>query len=57
MGRPPGKIHDQVFQMRVSAGFIRALDDWRKKQVGKPSRAEAVRLLVEMSLNKSSKKK
>lgn len=57
MGRPPGKIHDQVFQMRVSVGFIRSLDDWRKKQVGKPSRAKAVRLLVEMSLSKTAKKK
>ena len=50
MGRPPGKIHDQQFQMRVSEGFLKSVDKWRKKQEDEPSRAEAIRRLVEMGL-------
>lgn len=55
MGRPPGKIHDQIFQMRASKGFVKSVDTWRKKQVEKPSRAEAIRKLVEIALKQSKR--
>jgi hypothetical protein len=35
------------FQMRVSPSFLRLVDDWRRKQPDPPSRAEAIRRLVE----------
>jgi len=41
---------DRVFQMRVSAGWLKLVDDWRRKQPDLPSRAEAVRRLVERGL-------
>ncbi len=50
MGRPPGKIQDRQFQMRVSDEFLRAIDKWRRKQEGEPSRADAIRRLVELGL-------
>jgi metal-responsive CopG/Arc/MetJ family transcriptional regulator len=37
-------------QMRVSRRFIRAVDDWRRHQPDIPSRSEAIRRLVEKSL-------
>lgn len=46
MGRPPGKIQDRPFQMRVSEEFLEAIDKWRKQQPDQPSRAEAIRRLV-----------
>jgi len=49
MGRPPGRIQD-AFQMRVSRDFLKAVDEWRAKQGGKISRAEAMRRLVELAL-------
>jgi hypothetical protein len=53
MGRPPGRIQDRPFQMRVSETFLKAVDKWRAKQEDKPSRAEAIRRLVEAALKKS----
>jgi hypothetical protein len=50
MGRPPGRIQDRPFQMRASEDFLKAVDKWRAKQEDKPSRAEAVRRLVELGL-------
>jgi hypothetical protein len=50
MGRPPGKIQDRQFQMRVSAEFLKAIDKWRAKQEDKFSRAKAIRRLVELGL-------
>jgi hypothetical protein len=50
MGRPPGKIHDRPFQMRASEDFLKSVDKWRAKQPDKPSRAEAIRRLVELGL-------
>jgi ribosome-binding protein aMBF1 (putative translation factor) len=43
MGRPPGRIQDRPFQMRLSGEFLERLDDWRRKQPDAPSRAEAMR--------------
>jgi predicted RNA-binding Zn-ribbon protein involved in translation (DUF1610 family) len=48
--RSPGQIQDRSFHMRVSQDFLDALDKWRVKQQDKPSRAEAIRRLVEIGL-------
>jgi hypothetical protein len=50
MGRPAGRVQDRPFQMRVSETFLKAVDKWRAKQDDEPSRAEAIRRLVEMGL-------
>lgn len=50
MGRPPGRIQDRPFQMRVTEDFLRMLDDWRRKQPDLPSRAESIRRLVEQAV-------
>jgi hypothetical protein len=46
MGRPPGRIQDRPFQMRVSNEFLERVDEWRVRQPGVPSRAEAIRRLT-----------
>jgi hypothetical protein len=38
---------DQAFQMRVKPEFLALLDNWRRKQTPIPSRAAAIRKLVE----------
>ena len=50
MGRPPGRIQAIPFQMRASPEFLKSVDKWRAKQEDKPSRAEAIRRLVELGL-------
>ncbi len=50
MGRPPGRVQDRLFQMRASEDFLEFVDKWRSKQDDKPSRAEAIRRLVELGL-------
>jgi len=55
MGRPPGRIQDRPFQMRVSDKFLEAVDKWRAKQEDEPSRAEAIRRLVEAGLKAKGK--
>jgi hypothetical protein len=35
--------------MRVSEEFLRAVDDWRRGQIDLPSRAEAIRRMVELA--------
>jgi hypothetical protein len=50
MGRPPGRIQHRPFQMRASDEFLRSIDRWRRKQKDQPSRAEAIRRLVEQAL-------
>jgi metal-responsive CopG/Arc/MetJ family transcriptional regulator len=42
--------HDKVFQMRASAEFLRRVDDWRREQADLPSRAEAIRRLIQLGL-------
>jgi transcriptional regulator with XRE-family HTH domain len=46
MGRPPGRIQDRPFQMRLSREFLERLDEWRRTQPEPPSRAEAIRRLT-----------
>jgi metal-responsive CopG/Arc/MetJ family transcriptional regulator len=43
------------FQMRAAPSFLRAVDEWRRKEADLPSRSEAIRRLVEQAL--SGKKK
>lgn len=38
------------FEMRSTAQWITAVDDWRRKQPAIPARAEAIRRLVERAL-------
>jgi hypothetical protein len=40
---------ERPFQMRVSEEFSRTVDDWRRRQKDLPSRAEAIRRLVELA--------
>jgi hypothetical protein len=35
--------------MRVSETFLRMVDDWRRDQIDLPSRAEAIRRMVEVA--------
>lgn len=42
--------NDKQFQMRVSEDFLRTIDDWRRKHPGLPSRAEAIRQLIQTGL-------
>jgi DNA-binding transcriptional regulator YiaG len=46
MGRPPGRIQDRPFQMRLSGEFLERLDGWRRKQPHVLPRAEAIRSLT-----------
>jgi hypothetical protein len=55
MGRPPGRIQDRPFQMRVTEDFLKTVDKWRAKQEGEVSRAEAIRRLVEIGLKAKGK--
>jgi hypothetical protein len=48
--RPPDDQRSGRFQMRVSPNFLKAVDDWRRKQSDIPSRNEAIMRLVERSL-------
>jgi hypothetical protein len=55
MGRPPGRIQSKPFQMRTSPEFLKAVDKWRAKQDDRPSRAEAIRRLVERGIKAKGK--
>ena len=54
-GRPLKRTQDRPFQMRVSESFLRMVDDWRRGQIDVPSRAEAVRRMVELAINAKKK--
>lgn len=41
----------QPFQMRASPEWLQMIDDWRRQQPDIPSRAEAIRRLVEAGLD------
>ena len=43
------------FEMRVPASFLKMVDEWRRKQPELPSRAEAIRRLVELGLKAKGK--
>ena len=44
-------VNDKVFQMRASEEWLRKIDDWRRQQPDIPSRAEAIRRLVDKGLS------
>ena len=46
---------DRPFQMRVSEDFWRTVDDWRRGQTDLPSRAEAIRRMVELAAKMKKK--
>ncbi|HBU62414.1 MAG: hypothetical protein CMH91_15115 [Oceanicaulis sp.] len=54
VGRPKGAEHTKLFQMRASEEFLQSVDDWRRRQDEIPSRAEAIRQLVEKALQNSA---
>jgi hypothetical protein len=41
--------------MRVSDDFLRTVDDWRRGQIDLPSRAEAIRRMVELAAKMKKK--
>jgi hypothetical protein len=41
--------------MRVSESFLRTVDDWRRHQVDVPSRAEAIRRMVDLAAGMKKK--
>lgn len=45
----------QTFQMRADDDFLQKIDDWRIKLRPVPSRAEAIRLLVDIGIKASKK--
>lgn len=42
-------------QMRVSPEFLSRIDEWRRTQTDLPNRSEAIRRLVELSLDRLQK--
>jgi len=54
-GRPSKSAQDRPFQMRVSESFLRMVDDWRRGQIDVPSRAEAIRRMVEIAVREKKK--
>ena len=54
-GRPPRRTQNRPFQMRVSESFLRTVDDWRRGQIDVPSRAEAIRRMVELAAKMKKK--
>jgi hypothetical protein len=54
-GRPSKRNQDRPFQMRVSESFLRMVDDWRRGQIDVPSRAEAIRRMVELAISGTKK--
>ena len=54
-GRPAKRVQDRPFQMRVSEPFLRMVDDWRRNQIDVPSRAEAIRRMVDLAAKMKKK--
>ena len=44
-----------AYDKRVSESFLRMVDDWRRGQLDIPSRAEAIRRMVELVANAKKK--
>lgn len=53
MNEPKPKT--ETFTMRVPRGYFDPVDDWRRVQPDLPSRAEAIRRLVDIGLEKDRK--
>jgi hypothetical protein len=50
MVRPTNDPKETTLQMRVSAAYLKSVDDWRRQQPDLPSRSEAIRRLTAMAL-------
>ena len=50
--KPRAKGTGEPVMVRLQPGLATPLDDWRRKQADLPSRAEAIRRLVEQALAK-----
>ena len=48
---------DTRFEMRASDAWLKAVDDWRRKQADIPPRAEAIRRLVEVGIQAEKRSK
>ena len=55
MVRPTDDPKSNTLQMRVSDTFLETIDAWRRKQPDLPSRAAAIRRLVELGLKAKGK--
>jgi len=53
----PAPTKSERFEMLVDPAFLRRIDDWRRKQPDLPSRAEAIRRLVEQALKRDKTKR
>ena len=52
--RPTNDPKTVTVQLRVSADYLKAVDDWRRQQDDIPVRSEAIRRLTMMALAGSS---
>jgi hypothetical protein len=50
MARPTDDPKQTTLQMRVSASYLKSIDDWRRRQPDLPSRSEAIRRLTAIAL-------
>ena len=48
-GRPVGRTQDRPYQMRVNDEFLGMVDEWRRQQPDIPTRAVAIRRMVEIA--------
>ena len=55
--RPTPEAQTHQLQARVSAEFLRKLDDWRRQQPDLPNRTEAIRRLVDIGVAATTKRK
>jgi hypothetical protein len=45
------------FEMRIEAEMLAKIDEWRRRQEDLPSRAEAVRRLIELGMKARSRQR
>jgi hypothetical protein len=57
MIRPTNDPKETTLQMRVSAGYLKSIDEWRRQQPDLPSRSEAIRRLTAIALRGEAERK
>jgi hypothetical protein len=55
MIRPTDDPKETTIQMRVSAAYLKSVDEWRRQQPDLPSRSEAIRRLTAIALETGGK--
>jgi hypothetical protein len=50
VGRPPGRTYEKTMMLRFDQAWIDAIDTWRNQQPDKPTKADAIRTLVERGM-------